>query len=123
MLSQFEIRTDDMPTDMQALLNEYPRDRWEAHPGFADKTRQWLRAHLRHGTFSYQLEPILERHGIPYRYAVTSPSSSGVQAAVAAGMPVVGLVAGGDATPSLAERLRAAGADHVVASVDEILPS
>ena len=50
-------------------------------------------------------------------------SPHGVQAAVAAGMPVVGLVAGGHATPALADRLRAAGAGHVVASVDEILPS
>lgn len=45
MLNQYDIRTDDMPTGLQSLLREYPRDSWEAHPGFAEKTRQWLRAH------------------------------------------------------------------------------
>ena len=40
------------------------------------------------GFYRPVLEPILERHGIAYRYAVTSPSSSGVQAAVAAGLGV-----------------------------------
>jgi len=39
------IRTEDMPSDMKILLAEYPRDGWEAHPGFQDKTRQWLGAH------------------------------------------------------------------------------
>ena len=40
------------------------------------------------GFYRPVLEPILERHHIPYRYAVTSPSSAGVQAAVAAGLGV-----------------------------------
>ena len=39
------MRTADMPHEMQALLRTYPRDSWEAHPGFRDKTRQWLSAH------------------------------------------------------------------------------
>jgi hypothetical protein len=41
----FDIRSDDMPTEMQTLLQTYPRDTWEAHPGFRDKTRHWLGAH------------------------------------------------------------------------------
>lgn len=45
MLSEFNLRTNDMPYEMQALLREYPREAWEAHPGFKEKTRQWLGAH------------------------------------------------------------------------------
>ena len=41
----FHIRSDDMPTEMQTLLQTYPRDTWDAHPGFHDKTRHWLGAH------------------------------------------------------------------------------
>lgn len=33
-----------MPEEMRILLQEYPRDDWEGHPGFRDLTRQWLRA-------------------------------------------------------------------------------
>lgn len=45
MFNSYAVRTDDMPAEMQALLRRYPRDEWEAHPGFRDKTRQWLSAH------------------------------------------------------------------------------
>ena len=41
----FTLRTEDMPADMQVLLGEYPRDSWEGHAGFKDKTRHWLGAH------------------------------------------------------------------------------
>ncbi|WP_286193934.1 hemerythrin domain-containing protein [Tropicibacter sp. R16_0] len=41
----FDIRTHDMPDEMRVLLDTYPRDSWDAHPGFKDKTRQWLGAH------------------------------------------------------------------------------
>lgn len=30
---------------MQVLLNVYPRNTWEAHPGFKEKTQHWLGAH------------------------------------------------------------------------------
>lgn len=40
------------------------------------------------GFYRPVIEPVLERHHIPYRYAVTSPTSAGVQAAVAAGLGV-----------------------------------
>lgn len=46
MLDTFTIRTDDMPSEMHLLLDTYPRESWEAHPGFRDKTRHWLGAHL-----------------------------------------------------------------------------
>ena len=45
MLHDFEIRTQDMPSEMQSLLRDYPRDAWDAHPGFKEKTRHWLGAH------------------------------------------------------------------------------
>lgn len=45
MSDTFTIRTDDMPREMRVLLDTYPRDSWEAHPGFKDKTRQWIGAH------------------------------------------------------------------------------
>jgi len=45
MLDHFEIRKDDMPSEMQSLLRTYPRDTWDAHPGFKEKTRHWLGAH------------------------------------------------------------------------------
>ncbi|SIT17638.1 Hemerythrin HHE cation binding domain-containing protein [Roseivivax lentus] len=45
MLDTYAIRQTDMPEEMRLLLNQYPRDGWEAHPGFRDKTRQWLNAH------------------------------------------------------------------------------
>ena len=45
MLDQFTIRTDDMPSEMHSLLANYPRDSWDAHPGFRQKTRNWLGAH------------------------------------------------------------------------------
>ncbi len=45
MLDFNEIRTNDMPAEMQILLDAYPRDTWEAHPGFKEKTKHWLGAH------------------------------------------------------------------------------
>lgn len=41
----FDIRTEDMPQEMSLLLEDYPRDGWETHPGFKSKTRHWLGAH------------------------------------------------------------------------------
>ena len=45
MTQSFDIRTEDMPEEMQLLLRTYPRDGWEAHPGFKEMTRHWLGAH------------------------------------------------------------------------------
>ncbi len=41
----WDIRTEDMPAEMRILLAEYPRDSWQSHAGFKDKTIQWLAAH------------------------------------------------------------------------------
>lgn len=45
MLDTYTIRQDDMPKEMRFLLEKYPRDSWDAHPGFKEKTRHWLGAH------------------------------------------------------------------------------
>lgn len=45
MSDQFEIRSDAMPDEMRILLAKYPREEWPAHPGFKEKTQQWLAAH------------------------------------------------------------------------------
>jgi hypothetical protein len=33
----YTIRNTDMPEEMRVLLGTYPRDTWEAHPGFNTK--------------------------------------------------------------------------------------
>ncbi|MGX9353914.1 hemerythrin domain-containing protein [Roseobacteraceae bacterium S113] len=45
MLDTYAIRQDEMPEEMRFLLRRYPRDDWEAHPGFHEKTKHWLGAH------------------------------------------------------------------------------
>lgn len=39
------IRQDEMPPEMRFLLDQYPRDSWDTHPGFREKTKHWLGAH------------------------------------------------------------------------------
>jgi hypothetical protein len=46
MLDTYNLRAENLPSEMRVLLDEYPRDGWESHPGFKEKTRHWLRAHL-----------------------------------------------------------------------------
>ncbi len=41
----YAIRDTNMPEELRFLLDTYPRDSWEAHPGFKEKTRHWLGAH------------------------------------------------------------------------------
>ena len=45
MLDTYPIRTSDLPEDQRFLLEDYPRDSWQFHPGFKERTRHWLGAH------------------------------------------------------------------------------
>ncbi len=45
MRDTYTIRQGDMPQEMRFLLASYPRNAWDAHPGFKEKTRHWLGAH------------------------------------------------------------------------------
>ena len=46
MLDTTGIRAAPMPNDMRILLDLHPRKSWESHPGFREKTRNWMAAHL-----------------------------------------------------------------------------
>ncbi|MBN9888462.1 hemerythrin domain-containing protein [Salipiger abyssi] len=47
-MTQYDITLrDGLPTEMQTLLRDLPRDGWEAHPNFARATRNWMGAHLK----------------------------------------------------------------------------
>ncbi len=37
---------DGLPSELQTLLADYPRDAWETHPNFAEAIEHWLGAHL-----------------------------------------------------------------------------
>ena len=41
----WNIRSEALPSEMQILLAEYPRESWQSHPGFKEKTEGWLGAH------------------------------------------------------------------------------
>ena len=62
-----------MPSEMRILLDEYPRDLWETHPGFRDKTQQWLSAHQMFRQLSEQVridaEDYLDGTRTPDEYA------------------------------------------------------
>ena len=45
MLDTYSIRQVEMPPEMRILLDHYPRDSWDAHPGFQERTKHWLGAH------------------------------------------------------------------------------
>ncbi len=45
MTLQTELRNAPLPENMRALLAEYPRESWRAHPNFRQATKNWLGAH------------------------------------------------------------------------------
>jgi len=81
-VAESELRPDDR-------VLWYDELRWATHRDLPfDDGVVPLVTYGENGFYRPVLEPILERHGIPYRYAVTSPSTAGVQAAVEAGLGV-----------------------------------
>jgi len=67
------VRPEGLPDEMHLLLDAYPRDSWGAHPGFREKTRQWLGAHrmFRHMAERIRLdaEGYLDATLAPEKYA------------------------------------------------------
>lgn len=63
-----------------------------------------------------------DKHGVePAQCLVIEDSPSGVQAAYAAGMPVLGYIGGGHCQDDHGDRLRQAGANHIIEDLLEIL--
>lgn len=73
-----EIRSHDMPNEMRLLLDTYPREDWEAHPGFKEKTRKWMGAHQMFRRLAGQVRLDAERYlekdseGDTYRVRLSS---------------------------------------------------
>ena len=44
-MTQTAFRTDPLSPELGHLINDYPRDAWDAHPNFARSTQNWLGAH------------------------------------------------------------------------------
>ena len=44
-MTQTAFRTDPLSPELNHLINDYPRDAWDAHPNFARSTQNWLGAH------------------------------------------------------------------------------
>ncbi|MEM7319444.1 MAG: hemerythrin domain-containing protein [Pseudomonadota bacterium] len=45
-MTQLSINTrEGLPTEMQTLLRDYPRDSWPGHPDFAASIQNWMGAH------------------------------------------------------------------------------
>ena len=45
LMTQTAFRTDPLSPELNHLINDYPRDAWDAHPNFAQSTQSWLGAH------------------------------------------------------------------------------
>ncbi|MDA5095576.1 hemerythrin domain-containing protein [Aliiroseovarius sp. KMU-50] len=73
MFDTLKIRSDDMPSEMRLLLDTYPREAWEEHPGFKEKTRHWLGAHRMFRRLAERVrldtETYLDRNHTPDEFA------------------------------------------------------
>lgn len=45
MTQNITVTREGLPTEMQALLRDYPRDTWPGHPNFAASIENWMGAH------------------------------------------------------------------------------
>jgi HAD superfamily hydrolase (TIGR01509 family) len=106
----------------------------------SSSTQEWIAASLDHMGLAHRFEHRFSGHDIergkphpdlfllaaatlgvaPSDCIVIEDSQTGVMAGVAAGMLTIGLCAGGHIIDGHAERLKEAGADHVVASYDAV---
>jgi len=68
-----KIRSDPMPEAMRVLLQDYPRDSWEANPHFKQATQNWLGAHQMFRQLANHVraesEQYLDRNRDPNDYA------------------------------------------------------
>lgn len=73
MFNSYDLRKDALPSEMQTLLRSYPRDSWDSHPGFREKTQQWLNAHQGFRRLAQILrtdaEAFLDARSDPYDFA------------------------------------------------------
>ena len=44
-MTQLAFWTDPLSPELNHLMNDYPRDAWDAHPNFARSTQNWLGGH------------------------------------------------------------------------------
>ncbi|MDB5460489.1 MAG: haloacid dehalogenase [Caulobacteraceae bacterium] len=117
-------------------------ERFQAAPRCiaSSSTQEWIAAGLDHMGLAHRFEHRFSGHDIergkphpdlfllaastlgaaPRDCIVIEDSQTGVMAGVAAGMLTIGLCAGGHIVDGHAERLTAAGADHVVTSYDAV---
>ena len=81
-LTEEEVRPDDVVLFSEELV-------WATHRDLPyDDGRVDLITYGENGFYRPLSEPILDAHGIPYRYTVTAPTSAAVRAAVSAGLGV-----------------------------------
>jgi HAD superfamily hydrolase (TIGR01509 family) len=130
-----ELRPVDGMEDLLASLGERPRA--VASGSLPDRIALSLRVtglaeyfgeHVYSSSLVAQPKPApdlflyaAERLGVPAGdCTVIEDSVGGVRAGVAAGMRVIGFLAGSHATPQLGDRLRDAGAEHVAASAHDL---
>ncbi len=86
-LAVIQVTEDELRTDDVVLWSDELR--WATHRDMPyDSGVVPLITYGENGFYRPVSEPILERHGIRYRYTVTAPTSSNVRAAVAAGLGV-----------------------------------
>ncbi len=73
-MTQYHINLrQGLPTEMQLLLRDYPREAWPDHPNFAKSTQNWMGAHSMFRQLSdiivQDTQEMLEKNQDPQRFA------------------------------------------------------